>query len=133
VQADQAEVARILRPAGGYMPSGVIPPFVQRYGLKATRFRGGTLEYLRQLTAAGVPVIVLQWLRGGSTVPHFRVVRGYDDRSGLVWLSDPVYGPNVYVGYAQFQQLWNLSGQEFIPVYAPSQTATVARILGVRL
>ncbi|WP_425147212.1 C39 family peptidase [Deinococcus sp.] len=133
VSADQSELARVLRPEGGYMASEVIAPFVQRYGLRATLFKGGRLEHLRQLAAAGIPVIVLQWMNRVGSAPHFRVVRGYDDHSGLMWLSDPIYGPNVYVSYANFQTLWNLYDQEFIPVYRPQQTAQVSRILGVRL
>ena len=133
VQTTQGAVAQVLRPAGGYMLAGVIPPFVERYGLKATRFRNGSLENLRQLAAAGIPVIVLQWMNRPGGIPHFRVVRGYDDKAGLMWLSDPVYGPNVYVSYADFQRLWGLAGQEFVPVYRPAQTAQVGRILNVRL
>jgi uncharacterized protein len=133
LQVDQGQVAQVLRPNGGYMLAGVIPPFVERYGLKATRFKNGKLEYLRQLTAAGIPVIVLQWLNNANTIPHFRVIRGYDDRSGLVFLSDPIYGPNVYVSYSDFERLWSLAGQEFVPIYRPAQTALVGRILNVRL
>ena len=133
IETDQAQVARVLRPNGGYMLSSVIAPFVSRYGLRATRFRGGNLEYLRRLTAAGIPVIVLQWMNQPGGIPHFRVVRGYDDRTQLMWLSDPVYGPNVYVSYANFQTLWSLYGQEFIPVYRPEQTALVGHLLGLKL
>ncbi|WP_407539382.1 C39 family peptidase [Deinococcus radiomollis] len=133
VQTTQGAVAQVLRPAGGYMLAGVIPPFVERYGLKATRFRNGSLENLRQLAAAGIPVIVLQWMNRPGGIPHFRVVRGYDDKAGLMWLSDPVYGANVYVSYADFERLWTLAGQEFVPVYRPQQTAQVGRILNVKL
>lgn len=133
VRASQGEVAGVLRPNGGYMLAGVIPPFVTRYGLRATRFKNGSLENLRQLAAAGIPVIVLQWMNRPGGIPHFRVVRGYDDAAGLMWLSDPIYGPNVYVKYADFERLWGLAGQEFVPVYRPAQTVLVGRILNVRL
>jgi ABC-type bacteriocin/lantibiotic exporter with double-glycine peptidase domain len=133
VQTTQQAVAQVLRPNGGYMLAGVIPPFVERYGLKATRFRNGSLENLRRLTAAGIPVIVLQWMNRPGGIPHFRVVRGYDDERGLMWLSDPLYGANVYVSYTDFERLWTLAGQEFVPVYRPAQTAQVGRILNVRL
>jgi len=133
IRADQSQLAQVLRPQGGYMLAGVIPPFVERYGLRATRFKNGSLENIRQLTAAGIPVIVLQWMNRVGGIPHFRVVRGYDDQTGLVWLSDPIYGPNVYVHYPDFERLWTLAGQEFVPVYRPSQTALVGRILNVRL
>ena len=132
LKADQAALARVLRPGGGYMTAGVIDPFLKPLGLRATRFKAGQLSHLRALISAGYPVIVLQWLNGVGAVPHFRVVRGFDDASQRIYLSDPLYGPNVYLSYADFDKLWGVYGQEFIPVYPTQDAAKVARLLGVR-
>ena len=130
VQADQAAVARVLRPSGGYMRADVIAPFVGQYGLRAERFRAGNAEHLRRLVAAGVPVIVLQWLDRVGGIPHFRVVRGYDDKQGVFYLDDPLFGANVYVKYADFSRLWGVYGQEFIPVYPKGWDGRVNALLG---
>lgn len=131
-RADQAALASVLRPQGGYMTSGVIAPFLRNYGLRATVFKNGQAGHLRALLAAGIPVITLQWLDREGGIPHFRVVRGYDDKAGVFWLDDPLYGANVYVSYADFQRLWGVYGQEFIPVYPAGWEAKVAALLGVR-
>ena len=132
LRADQRALAALLRPDGGYMTASVIDPFLKPLGLRATRFRSGQLGHLRALISAGYPVLVLQWLSGVGTVPHFRVVRGFDDASRRIFLSDPLYGPDVYLSYADFDALWGVYGQEFIPVYPAADAAKVARLLGVR-
>ncbi|WP_293914162.1 C39 family peptidase [Deinococcus sp.] len=132
LRADQAALAAELRPGGGYMTADVIDPFLRPLGLRATRFRSGQLGHLKSLIRAGYPVVVLQWMNQVGAVPHFRVVRGFDDGSQRIFMSDPIYGPNVYLSYADFDRLWNVYGQEFIPVYPATDAARVARILGVR-
>lgn len=132
IQKSQDELRRILRPNGGYMTAGVIDPYLRPLGLRATRFRGGTPEHLRRLIAQGVPVIVLQWLDRVGGIPHFRVVRGYDDASGVFWLDDPIYGENVYVSYLDFVRLWGVYGEEFIPVYPEGWQSRIESILGVK-
>ncbi len=131
VQVDQAALAAVLRPRGGYMTTGVIAPFLKPFGLRATVFKNGQASHLRALVAAGIPVIALQWLNREGGIPHFRVVRGYDDKAGVFWLDDPLYGANVYVSYADFQRLWGVYGQEFIPVYPAGWEDKVARMLGL--
>ena len=132
LRADQAALASELRPNGGYMQAEVIDPFLKPLGLRATRFRSGQLAHLRSLISAGYPVLVLQWMNQVGAAAHFRVVRGFDDGTRRIFLSDPIYGPNVYLSYADFDRLWNVYGQEFIPVYPASDAAKVARILGVK-
>lgn len=132
LRADQMALAEELRPGGGYMTSGVIDPFLKPLGLRATRFHSGQLSHLKSLLSAGYPVIVLQWMNQVGAAPHFRVVRGFDDGTRRIFMSDPIYGPNVYLSYTDFDRLWNVYGQEFIPVYPASDAAKVARILGVK-
>ncbi|WP_045233519.1 C39 family peptidase [Deinococcus pimensis] len=128
----QDEVRLVLRPNGGYMKADVIDPYLRPFGLRATRFKNGSAEHLRRLVAQGVPVIVLQWLDRVGGIPHFRVVRGYDDKSGVFWISDPIYGANVYLRYEDFDTLWGVYGQEFIPVYPEGWQSRIMTILGLK-
>lgn len=112
-----------------YMRSEAIAPFVRRYGLDATRVRHANINTVRWLLAAGYPVIVLQWLRQPGQIPHFRVVRAFDDGAGRFVLNDPLLGA-VQVSYADFTTLWSLYGQELIVVHPPTDGARVARLAG---
>lgn len=113
-----------------YMLSSVIDPFLQPFGLRATRFRNGNVNHVRQLVGNGVPVLAIQWLDERSQIPHFRVVRGFDDARGVFLVNDPAYG-NLTISYAEFQRLWNLYGQEFVAVYPQGWRAHVDRVLGL--
>lgn len=130
-RVDQEELRRVLRPGGGYMSAGVIDPFVRKYGLKATTFKNGNLSAVKRLVNSGIPVIVLQWLDRPGHIPHFRVVRGYDDKTGLVWVADSMIAEAAYVTYRDFDALWNTQGRLMIPVYPPPYEAQVMNLVGL--
>lgn len=132
VRVAQSEVARVTKATPrGYMTAQAIGQFVAPYGLGARRFVGGRVAHLRPLIALGIPVIVLQWLRPGETVPHFRVVTGFDDARQMVLTLDPLLGPQVLIPYSTFEQLWKVGHAEFIPVYPLKDEARVLKALGV--
>lgn len=132
VQVAQAEVARLTKATPrGYMTAQAIGQFVAPYGLGARRFLGGRVVHMRSLIALGVPVIVLQWLRPGESVAHFRVVTGFDDARQVVQTLDPLLGPRVLIPYRTFEQLWTVNRAEFIPVYPLRYEAAVLKVLGV--
>lgn len=132
VQVTQAEVARVTKATPrGYMTAQAIGQYVAPYGLRARRFLGGQVTHMRALIALGVPVIVLQWLKPDSTVPHFRVVTGFDDVQRMVQTLDPLLGPRVLIPYSTFERLWTVNRAEFIPVYPLRYEAKVLKALGV--
>lgn len=115
----QAELGRQLKP-GKFMTTGVIAPYLAQFGLAAPIYRQGSIGNIRPFIASGIPVLILQYLNGPGSVPHFRVVRGYDDASQRIYMSDSIYGPNVYLSYTDFNKLWTVYNNEFIPVYPTS-------------
>lgn len=130
LQVSQQTIASAIKPGSGYMTSEVIAPFLAQYGLQAVRYKQGTLNHIRALLASGIPVIMLQWLNTPGRIPHFRVARGYDDRAGVMWFSDPYYGANTYVSYTDFERLWGtLYQREFIPVVPQGRTDLIVRAL----
>lgn len=133
-QVPQSVIASAIKPGNGYMTAEVISPFLSQYGLQAVRYKQGRLSHIKALLASGIPVIMLQWLNTPGRIPHFRVARGYDDRSGVVWFSDPYYGANTYVSYADFERLWGtLYNREFIPVVPQGRTDLIVRALSLAL
>jgi len=128
---DQTALAKLLRPVGGYMTVGVIAPFLNSVGLDTTYFKGGRSEHLMRLIAAGIPVIVLQWLDREGGIPHYRVVRGYDVQSGIFWVSDSMYGANAYIRFSDFEKLWSVYDNAFLPVYRLGEVKRVKALMGV--
>jgi hypothetical protein len=73
------------------------------------------VDSLVELVADGYPIIVLQWFDTSHTTGHFRVVIGYVESNGKITqiiTQDPWYsnGPNFYIDYDTFIDLWMYSG-----------------------
>ena len=129
VRLGQDVIRKTTRQGSDYMQVSAIAPELARYGLKTRMVRGGRLIQIKKLLALGIPVIVLQWYDRPGHINHFRVVRGYDDQAGLVWVSDSMVGPVSYLSYADFDALWNTQGRQMFPVYPAGYDAQVKTFL----
>ncbi|SMB80341.1 LysM peptidoglycan-binding domain-containing protein [Deinococcus hopiensis] len=117
VKIGQEVIQRTVRPGGGYMQVSAIAPELAKFKLRTLTIRGGKLSQVKRLLALGIPVIVLQWYDRPGHIPHFRVVRGYDDQAGVFWVSDSMVGPLAYLSYRSFDTLWNTQDRKMFPVY----------------
>ena len=113
----QEAIRRTTRKGNAYMQVSAIAPELAKFGLNTLTIRGGRLDQVKRLLALGIPVIALQWYDRPGHIDHFRVVRGYDDQAGLVWVSDSMIGPVAYLSYKNFDALWNTQGRQMFPVY----------------
>eukprot|EP00698_Gefionella_okellyi_P014571 TRINITY_DN4039_c0_g1_i2.p1 TRINITY_DN4039_c0_g1~~TRINITY_DN4039_c0_g1_i2.p1 ORF type:complete len:304 (+),score=29.21 TRINITY_DN4039_c0_g1_i2:57-968(+) len=86
------------------------------------------LDSLKNVIAAGFPVIVLQWYSDlASDGGHFRVVTGYDDTAGVIITNDPWdrdgQAPVMKYSDQEFCKLWNYTevddqGRTYAPYFA---------------
>ena len=125
----QEAIRRTTRPGGGYMQVSAIAPELSKYNLRTITIRNGRLGQVKRLLSLGIPVLVLQWYDRPGNINHFRVVRGYDDAAGLVWVSDSMIGPVAYMSYASFDGMWNTQGRQMFPVYPRGFEAQVQALL----
>jgi len=133
VQVPEMQISLATKPTpSSYMQVNQIGRYLAPFGLEASTFSGGQVTHVTRLIRLGVPVIALQFLRGVGDIPHFRVVSGFDDRAGLLYLNDPLLG-YASVSYHDFSTLWDTQGRLFVAVYPPKQHAAVMRALGVRV
>lgn len=135
IHVNQEKISGVLKACPTcYMQTEVIDPYVRNFGLRAQRFKKGAISHVKALVRAGYPVLVLQYLKTNSDVPHFRIVTGFDDRQKMFFLNDPYYAPNAAISYDGFQNLWSdLYSREFIVIYPEKQKARVGQALGVKL
>lgn len=117
-----------------HLPPGPSPcaiaDYVPRHGLMARPYRSGRpVEPIRLLLANGIPVIANQLLESGSTVGHYRVVKGYDDVSATFITDDPLQGKgsDFRLSYSLFESLSNPGA--FIPIYPPEKDALVRSLM----
>ena len=129
VHLSQSVIQRTTRRGDGYMQVSAIAPELSKFGLHTRTIRGGSLRQVKKLLALGIPVIVLQWFDRPGHINHFRVVRGYDDQAGVMWVSDSMVGPVSYLSYRDFDALWNTQGRQMFPVYPAGYEGQVKTFL----
>lgn len=107
----------------------------------------GSLETVKQLIAAGVPVILeigieppgeFQWM---GWYGHYLLVVAYDDAAAQFWVYDSWFGTSLVPGenadkngrtlsYEEVGIYWPHFNNNYIAVFQPEQAASVANIIG---
>jgi len=110
-----------------------------RAGWLSAEYRvGGTIDQLRQLIAAGIPVMIEEsfhfkdafWPNDDLWAAHYLLLTGYDDTRQVFTTQDSFYGPNQAVEYSTVDKEWQIFNRVYILVYPPAQQAAVEQILG---
>jgi len=139
-QGDQRDTRAYLRPNlevddKNVMPAEMVVFVQQSAGMSALARVGGDIELLKQLVAAGFPVVIeaghhppKDWWMG-----HYLVVSGYDDGQGLFWVQDSLLNPDVPTPYAELsERWWRDFNYVYLVIYPPEREAEVMAILGPR-
>lgn len=140
----QEEVADYLKPNSedrNVSPWQIAEYVNERTGgsFMASAHSGGTLELIKQLIAAGYPVVIEKGyeLPGQGWWGHYLTVFGYDDEQQILYSQDSFLGPFDGSGrtddYEEFEFYWQQFNYTFYVVYYPSQEAEVQAILGPEL
>ncbi len=122
----QSAVQSVLRVDGsvhGMSPYGV-PSYAHSLGMQALLGVEGTTQVLKSLIQHGFPVIVTQWESIANHTSHYRPLTAYDQR-GVFTASDPLFGPNYTIGYADFARMWAPDNNRFLVLYPPSHQAAL--------
>lgn len=108
-------------------------------GALNTLFRvNGSLELIKQLLAAGIPVMVekghvieIDYLFNDDYWNgHYALVTGYDDATGEFIFQDSYNGPDQRMGYEEFDMWWQHFNRVYNLVFRPDQAEVVQAILG---
>ena len=142
-RAGQAEVAAALRPDPD--DKNVTPEEMAAYarslGFGALVRVNGDAERLRQLLAAGIPVLIETWHEPepGNGMGHYRLLVGYDDPAGE-WIAYDSYdargvsrdGPysGIRLPYDELGWLWDVFNRVYLVVFPPDQAPALEAILG---
>jgi tetratricopeptide (TPR) repeat protein len=105
----------------------------EKYGLIAYFRPNGNIDLLKQFIANGIPVITKTLLNTSENYAHYRVIKGYDDTTGIITDEDGFQGPNIQFSYNDFMTLWKAFGYEYVVVASPNQQSLIEKILGGNL
>jgi tetratricopeptide (TPR) repeat protein len=99
---------------------------------------GGDLQLLKQLIAAGFPVMIEEsfffdtpyWPNDDLWAAHYLLLTGYDDSAQTFTGQDSFHGPNQIISSTTLDSYWQIFNRVYLLVYPPAQEASLKAILG---
>ncbi len=143
IRADQAAIAAALRPFQddkNVNPAELVA-YARTQGLTAQARVNGNTEILRQLLAAGLPVLIETWHepKPNDGMGHYRLLTGYDD-AAQAWIAYDSFDATglvkgqPYAGirlpYAGLDELWAVFNRTYLVIYDPAHAGAVRQIHG---
>ena len=123
-KGDQRDTAAALKPNprdNNVMPDEIVAYVQKNTNLKAISRSGGSLDLLKQILAAGFPVLVEKGLdHDNGWIGHYETISGYDDSKQKFIAQDSFIIPNLPVPYEQMEKDWRAFNNIFIVIY-PSE------------
>lgn len=135
----QAEAAAYLKPTRedrNVSPWQMVDYVNDFTNLRAFFGSGGDLQLLKQLIAAGYPVVIEKGyeLPREGWLGHYLTVFGYDDETGEMVSMDTNLGPwdgsGRYDSYEEIETYWSQFNHNFFVVYPPEKEQDLYAILG---
>lgn len=141
-EGDQFTISDLIKPIPQDRNVNVeeLDHYVRNYaGWLHTIYRvGGDIELLKELIAAGIPVMIEEsftfeesyWPNDDKWAGHYYLLNGYDDQRQSFFGQDSFYGGDRWVEYEKLQIQWQSFNYVYTIVFLPGQEETVRLILG---
>ena len=141
-EGSEKDVAAVLKPLDedrNVNPEELVYYVRNHAGWLRAEFRvGGDLGLMKQLIAAGFPVLIEEsfyfetpyWPNDDLWAAHYFLLTAYDDATQLFTGQDSFHGPNQTISYEKFDKEWKLFNRVYLLVYRPEQEETLKSILG---
>ena len=139
---NQYDIAKIAKPESDDRNVNVeeLVHYVRNYaGWLNIEFRvGGDLERIKELLAAGIPVMIEEsftvdrqyWREDDLWSGHYLLITGYDDAEQIFTTHDTELGPNQHIHYKKLDENWQSFNRVYIMVYPPEMENDIINILG---
>jgi tetratricopeptide (TPR) repeat protein len=141
-EGDQYDISKIIKPEAKDRNVNVdeLTYYVRNYsGWLKSEFRvGGDLETIKEILAAGIPVMIEEaftidrqyWLDDDQWSGHYLLITGYDDAQQMFTTHDTELGPNQHILYDELDDRWQAFNRVYIIVYPPEMENNLINVLG---
>jgi len=141
-EGNQEDIAKVVKPIPedrNVNPDELVYFVRTHTGWLGAEFRvGGDLMLLKQLIAAGFPVIIEEsfyfdtpyWPNDDLWAAHYLLLTGYDDSAKTFTGQDSFHGPNQVVAAATLDSYWQIFNRVYLLVYPTSDEEKLKHILG---
>lgn len=140
---DQKDITDLIKPVSedrNVNPEELVYFVRTRAGWLSTEFRvGGNIDLLKELLAAGFPVMIEKplivpetyWPNDDRWAGHYILLTGYDDETQTFIVQDSYLGADRSAPYAQLDEEWKAFNRVYLLIYLPHQEETLKNILGL--
>lgn len=141
-EGDQFTISDVIKPIPQDRNVNVeeLDYFVKNYtGWLRTIYRvGGDLSLIKELIAAGIPVMIEEtfrfsenyWPNDDRWAGHYLLINGYDDQRQAFLTQDSFHGADVWVSYEETDRNWQSFNRVYTIIYLPEQEESLKSILG---
>ncbi len=144
-EGDQNDIAEVIKPVRSDRNVNIdeMKYFVntQAGWLKSEYRVGGSMQQLKSLIAAGIPVMVEVGFLLDENDPglrhdddrwtgHYLLLTGYDDTRQVFTAQNVFVGPDQPVSYRDLEENWSAFNHVLMVLFKPDQEAVVQEILG---
>ena len=138
-QEDIAQVVKPLLEDRNVNPDELVYYVRTHDGWLNSDFRvGGDLQLLKQLIAAGFPVMIEEsfffetpyWPNDDLWAAHYLLLTGYDEAGQTFTGQDSFHGPNQVISASKLDGYWQIFNRVYLLVYPPAQETALKSILG---
>jgi tetratricopeptide (TPR) repeat protein len=141
-QGNQDNIAQVVKPIPedrNVNPDELVYFVRTHTGWLNAEFRvGGDLTLLKQLIAAGFPVMIEEsfyfdtpyWPNDDLWAAHYLLLTGYADSAQTFTGQDSFHGPNQIISSTTLDSYWQIFNRIYLLVYPPAQEAALKTILG---
>ena len=138
-EGNQTVIAPWLKPLQddrNVMPYEMVEYVQSQTPFNAILRHGGNQDLLKELIAAGFPVIIEKGYEDDHEygwMGHYGVLTGYDDHEGVFIMQDTYVKPDYPKPYARIERGWRAFNYLYIVIYPYFRESEVFEILGPRL
>lgn len=90
----------------------------------------GDIKKIKLFITYDIPVIARTYLKPGEDIGHYRVVKGYDETTGVLIQDDSLQGKNLRYTYDSFNSLWQDFNFEYLVLIPEEKQEIAETILG---
>ena len=141
-QGNQDDIAQVVKPIPedrNVNPDELVYYVRTHVGWLSAEFRvGGDLLLLKQLIAAGFPVMIEEsfffdtpyWPNDDLWAAHYLLVTGYDETAQSFTGQDSFHGPNQVIQASTIDSYWQIFNRVYLLVYPGDKEVALKQLLG---
>ncbi len=93
----------------------------------------GNKDLIKYFITYDMPVITRTWTKPNEDIGHYRIVKGYDEKKGVLIQDDSLQNKNLEYTYSDFNEIWKKFNFEYLVLVSKEKKIVAEQILGVDL